>query len=160
MTRPIVALALGLCVVTAACGGGGADPEPLVASTLSGQYEGKAFTPVNGFATLYENKNMVAFGDGPLNCDSPSASAPPSGINAVFAVPDMAVGSYSSLLVMIYYNKSGHYEASGTNTGSVTITSVTDTSVGGTISYSRTDEDGLTSGVSGSFEVFRCPSSP
>jgi hypothetical protein len=157
MRRPIVALALGLCVVAAACGGGAGDPEPLVASTLSGTYEGTAFTPVNGFATLHKSQNLIAFGDGPLNCDSPSSTEPPSGINAVFAVPDMAVGSYSSLLVMIYYNKSGHYEASGTNSGSVMITSVTDASVGGTISYSRTDEEGLTSSVSGSFEVFHCP---
>ena len=58
---------------------------------------------------------------------------------------------------MIHYNKGGHYEASGANTGSVTITSVTDASVGGTISYSRTDDAGLTSSVSGSFEVFHCP---
>jgi hypothetical protein len=155
MNRPIVALALGLCVVTAACGGG-ATPQPLVATTLSGTYEGTAFTPVNGFATLHKTQNLIAFGDGTLNCDTPSATEPPSGINAVFAVPDMAVGSYSSLTVLIHYNKGGHYESSGANSGSVTITSVTDASVAGTISYSRTDGAGLISGVSGSFEVFHC----
>jgi hypothetical protein len=157
MKRPIVALGLGLCIASAACGGGGAPSEPLIATTLSGTYEGTAFSPVNGFATFYKTQNLIAFGDGPLNCDSPSATEPPSGINATFAVPDMAVGSYSSLLVMIYYNKGGHFESSGTNSGSVTITSVDDESVAGTISYSRTDSDGLTSGVSGSFEVARCP---
>jgi hypothetical protein len=154
--KPMLALGLGLWAFVAGCGSA-ESPEPLVASTLSGQYEGTAFTPVNGFATLYKNQNLIAFGDGPLNCDSPTLTSPPSGINAVFAIPAMETGSYSSVLVMIHYNKGGHYEASGANAGLVTISSVTDGSVGGAISYSRTDEQGLTSGVSGNFEVVRCP---
>jgi hypothetical protein len=149
---------LGLSVLAlAGCGGGGAGAgEPLLSGALTGEYAGESFTPEFGFAALYHDKPVIALGAGPLNCASLTQAEPPADVNAVFQLPTFEVGSYSSVLVMIHYNR-GHYEASGSNSGSVTLSAVTDQSVAGSVAYSYTDEDAKPHGLSGSFEVIRCP---
>src|SRR6187455_1732688 len=103
MGRLSAVIGLGSLLAFAGCGGGGADGEPLLSGALTGQYKGEAFTPTSGFATVYKGKNLVGIGDGPLNCDSPQATAPPAGVNVAFTLPTLDVGSYSSVLVMIHY---------------------------------------------------------
>jgi hypothetical protein len=157
MGRRRAVLGLGLLVAIAGCGGGSESAgAPLVTGTLTGDYKGHAFTPMFGFATTHSATGLIGIGNGPLNCDSPENNAPPSGINAVFSLDTLAVGSYSSVYVQLYYNV-GRFEGAGSNSGSVTITSVTDGSVAGSIDYSDTASDGQPLVLSGSFEVIRCP---
>ena len=156
MRTPLVTIALGTVVALAACGGGEGAGEPLVSGSLAGEYKGQPFVPAFGFATLYDGSNMIALGDGPLNCASANRPDPPGGTNALFSLPTLEVKTYSSVLVDILQNK-GNFEGTGSNSGTITITAVSDTSVAGAVSYSYTDDATQTYGLSGSFEVARCP---
>jgi hypothetical protein len=153
--KPLVAIALTAVVALAACGGGEGPGEPLVSGSLAGEYKGQPFVPAFGFATLYKGSNLIGLGDGPLNCASPTRADPPSGTNGMFTLPTLEVKTYSSVLVQILQNK-GSFEGTGSNSGTIMITAVSDTSVAGMISYSYTDAS-QTYGLSGSFEVARCP---
>lgn len=155
MRKPVVALVLSTAVTLAACGGGEGPGEPLLSGELAGTYKGQAFTPAFGFVTLYEGSNLIGLGDGPLNCASPQRPDPPSGTNAMLVLSTLEVKTYSSVLVQILRNN-GSFEGTGSNSGTVTITAVSDTSVAGTVAYSYTDAS-QTYGLSGSFEVARCP---
>lgn len=157
MRKPSTALlALSLLLSAGACGGG-ADPEPLISGSLTGDFQGSAFTPVNGFVEIYEvdgaSSPVFGLGDGNLHCGSIYENEPPSGTNAIFSVP-LSAGSYSSVLIEIIQNH-GNYEGHGSNSGSVTITSVTADSVAGSVSYADTI-DGMTYGINGTFEVVHC----
>ena len=156
MRKSLVAIALSAVVSLAACGGGEAAGDPLVSTTLAGEYKGQPFVPAFGFATLYNGSNLIGLGDGPLNCGSPERQNPPSGTNALFALPTLEVKTYSSVLVQIFQNK-GSFESTGSNSGTITLTTVSDTSVAGSISYNYTNDESQTFGLSGSFEVARCP---
>ena len=156
MRKPLVTIALSTVVALAACGGGEGAGEPLVSGSLAGEYKGQPFVPAFGFVSLYNGSNLIGLGDGPLNCGSPQRPDPPSGTNALFTLSTLEVKTYSSVLVQILQNK-GNFEGTGSNSGTITITAVSDTSVAGTVSYSYTDDESLTYGLSGSFEVARCP---
>jgi len=157
MRKPVLAIVLSTAVTLAACGGGGEGVgEPLVEGTLTGEYKGQPFVPAFGFVTLYQNTNLIGLGDGPINCASPQRTEPPSGTNAMFGLPTLEVKTYSSVLVQLLQNK-GSFMGIGSNSGTITLTAVSDTSVAGTISYSYTDAASQTYGLSGSFEVARCP---
>ena len=155
MRKPLVSFALSVSLGLAACGGGEGPGEPLVAGSLAGEYKGQAFVPAFGFATIYKGSNLIGLGDGPLNCASPDRADPPSGTNAMFALPTLEAKTYSSVLVQLLQNK-GTFQGIGSNSGTITLTTVSDTSVAGTISYSYTDDASQTYGLSGSFEVTRC----
>jgi len=157
MRTPLVTALIGTVVALSGCGGGGEGAgEPLVAGSLTGEYKGQPFVPTNGFATLYQGSNFFAMGDGPLNCASPQRNDPPSGTNAIFTIPRLEAGSYPSITVQILQNK-GSFEGVGSNSGTITITAVSAESVAGSVSYSYTDGAGQTYGLSGNFEVMRCP---
>jgi hypothetical protein len=144
-------------IAVAGCGGGGGGAgEPLMSGSLSGSYKGQAFTPMFGFAATNGANNLVAVGDGPLNCGSVDLPEPPYGTNALISIPAFEVGSYSSRLVQILRNVGG-FEGTGANSGSVELTAVTADSVAGSVTYSYTDDQGQTYGLSGTFEVIRCP---
>ena len=51
----------------------------------------------------------------------------------------------------------GSFESAGSNSGTITLTAVSDTSVAGSVSYSYTSDANQTYGLSGTFEVARCP---
>jgi len=153
-------IGFGLLVVLAGCGGGsGAGAgEPLVSGSLSGTYKDQPFTPTTGIATLYMGQNLIGFGDGPVNCASPAQPNPPAGTMAYFTLPTLDVTTNSSVLVQILQNKGGSFDSIGSNTGTVTITAVSTASVAGNISYSYTDSaTNLGYGITGNFEVARCP---
>jgi hypothetical protein len=154
--NPLVTIALSSVVALAACGGGEGAGEPLVSGALAGEYKGQPFVPAFGFATLYKGSNLIALGDGPLNCASANRPDPPSGTNALFSLPALEVKTYSSVLVELIQNR-GNFEGTGSNGGTITLTAVGDTSVAGTVSYRYTDDASQTYGLSGSFEVARCP---
>jgi hypothetical protein len=145
---------LAALVLIAACGGGGGGGEPLISGSVSGDYEGNAFTATTGFAAASEDGFAIGIGDGGLDCDSPNDDEPPPGTNAVLFLPSLATGSYTNVFVNLYYNVdefSGH----GTGGGTVEITASSATSVAGTVSWSTT-ATGLTYSVNGTFEVVNC----
>jgi hypothetical protein len=159
MGKSVIGIGLGTLVAFAACGGGGGGGAgvPLVSGSLTGQYKGQAFTPMFGVETLYMGRNMIAIGDGPLNCGSAQRPDPPAGTNAIFEIPSVDVGRYSAVFVDLIQNK-GSFEGVGSNGGLVNITAVSPASVAGDISWIYTDSTtGDTYGLTGNFEVSRCP---
>lgn len=140
-----------------ACGGDdGGSAEPLIASSLTASYAGAAFTPKNGFATLYMGKYVVVVGDGNIHCGSESASEPPPGRTAVFAIDSLDVGVHSSFTQM--FTNVGDYEGIGSSTGgSVSIETSTATSIAGSASYAYTDDANRMFSVAGTFEAIVCP---
>lgn len=158
MTRPLPAATLLTLLASVACGGGGAAGDPLVSTTLTGQFKGQSFTPAFGVATLYKGSNVIALGDGALNCGSAQQNDPPLGTTATFSVPMLAVGTYSSIFVDLIQYKAGSLDGTGSSDGTVMLTAVSSTSVAGSITYAYTDSTtGAVYGLSGSFEVSRCP---
>jgi hypothetical protein len=141
-------------LLTASCGGD-ATGEPLLATTLVGSFDGFEFTPVNGFATVYEGTSLIVLGDGPVGCGSENDSLPPRGHNAALRIPALEVGTYGNVLVQLYSNVS-RFEGVGENSGTVTITSVTDESIVGEVSFNYTDDEDREFSFTGTFEVAHC----
>jgi hypothetical protein len=154
-----IALVVACTVVTlAGCGGGGgAAGDPLVSGAMTGMFKGQAFTPAFGVATVYQGQELIAFGDGPVNCASPQSTNPPPGTTAVVSVPALAAGTYSSLFVQLVRSTPGSFDSVGSSDGTVTLSAVSSTSVAGNIDYSYTDSQSQQYAVSGTFEVMHCP---
>lgn len=140
----------------ASCSDDGPTGLPLVTTTVTGSYAGNAFTPAFGFVTVYQGANLIAVGDGPLDCASPALPDPPAGTNAAFTVPALEPGTYGNVFVNLYRNVGG-FTGHGSNAGTVTLTAVTAAAVTGSISYSDTDDVGAVYTLSGDFEITRCP---
>jgi hypothetical protein len=160
MKRPLLTVTLMTTLFAAVgCGGGAASaPEPLLSTTLTGQYKGQPFTPTFGVATIYQGSNLIALGDGPLNCSSAQQTDPPMGTTVTFSVPTLDVATYSSVFIDLVQYKGGSFDGVGSSDGTVALTAVSATSVAGTIGYSYPDSaTGGTYALSGSFEVSRCP---
>jgi hypothetical protein len=139
-----------------ACGGSdGEDGEPLIESSLVGDYDGNAFSPANGFATVYNDANLIGVGDGPIRCGSEDDNDPPSGTNVAFSVPSFEAGAYSNVFVELYRNVDD-FEGVGSNQGQVTLEEVGETSIAGFVGYDYTDDDGRHFAINGTFEVIRC----
>ena len=149
-------LLLAASVAFAACGGSSEKGEPLLSGTVTGTYGDDTFTAVNGFAYHdSDTSKIIGLGDGPLNCNSPEKTNPPSGMMAGIYLSSFEVGTYSPVQIVIYRNV-GSFEGKGTNSGSVEITASSAESVAGTVAY--TDEsDGTALALNGSFEVVHCP---
>jgi hypothetical protein len=158
MRKRFVMIVSGMLLAAAGCGGGAGAGEPLLSSTLAGSFKGQAFTPAFGVATVYNGSNMIALGDGPINCGSAQRNDPPAGTSAVLSVPTLDVGTYSSVFVDMIQYKGMNLDGAGSNSATVTLTAVGASSVAGSIDYSYTDSTTNDSyGISGSFEVARCP---
>ena len=140
------------------CGGSTSEPEPLLSTTLTGQYKGQPFTPAFGIVTLYQGSNLIALGDGPINCGSAQQTNPPPGTTVTFAVPALDVATYSAVFVDLVQYKGGNFDGVGSSDGTVTLTAVSAASVAGTIEYNYiAGNSGDAYALSGSFEVSRCP---
>jgi hypothetical protein len=157
MKRPLLTVTVATLLAAPACGGGTAG-EPLVSTTLTGQFNGQSFTPAFGVATVYQGSNMIALGDGAIDCASTQQNDPPMGTTATFSVPALAVGTYSSVFVDLIQYQERNLDGVGSNDATVMLTAVSAPMVAGTIAYSYTDSStGGTYSLSGSFEVSRCP---
>ena len=157
MKRPLLTVTAATLLAATACGGGTAG-EPLVSTTLTGQFNGQSFTPAFGVATVYQGSNVIALGDGALSCASAQQNDPPMGTTATFSVPALDVGTYSSVFVDLIQYEARNFDGVGSSDGTVMLTAVSTASVAGTIAYSNTDSStGGTYSLSGSFEVSRCP---
>ena len=138
------------------CGGSSIEPEPLIETTLEGSYDGDDFTPINGFVTTNDTGDtVIVVGTGSIGCGSESASSPPRGYTAAIGVDTLAVGIDPQVFVQMIRNV-GDYEGIGSSGGSLTISSVTETTVAGTITFSYTDAESRPFMLSGSFEASRC----
>ena len=158
MQRPLLIVAAATLLAVPACGGGGSAGEPLLSGTLTGQFNGQSFTPAFGVATVYQGSNVIALGDGPLNCASAQQNDPPMGTTATFSLPTLAGGTYSLVYVDLIQYEGRNFDGVGSNDATVSITVVGPSSVAGTIDYSYTDSStGDSYSLVGSFEVSRCP---
>jgi len=159
MKSPLPTVLLATLLAAIGCGGGAAsEPEPLLSTTLTGQYKGQTFTPAFGVATLYQGSNLIALGDGPINCGSAQQTDPPPGTTVTFAVPALEVATYSAVFIDLVQYKGGSFDGVGSSDGTVTLTAVSAGSVTGTIDYSYTDSNTCELyALSGGFEVSRCP---
>jgi hypothetical protein len=157
MKRPLLTVTVTALLAATACGGGTAG-DPLVSTTLMGQFKGQSFEPAFGVATVYQGSTVIALGDGALTCASTQQNNPPMGTTAVVSVPVLEVGTYSSIFVDMIQYEGRNVDGVGSGDATVMLTAVSASSVTGTIAYSYTDSStGDTYGLSGSFEVSRCP---
>jgi hypothetical protein len=156
MQRPLLTVTVATLLAGTGCGGGTAG-EPLVSTTLTGQFNGQPFKPAFGVATVYQGSNLIALGDGALDCASTQQNDPPMGTTATFSVPALEVGTYPSVFVDLVQYEARNLDGVGSSDATVMLTAVGATSVAGTIAYSYTDSTGGAYGLSGSFEVSRCP---
>jgi hypothetical protein len=160
MRKSLIGIGVGMLVIFAGCGGGGGEGAgvPLVSGSLAGVYKGQPFTPGFGVATVYMQSNLILIGTGPMNCGSATRPDPPTGTSALVEVPVFDVGTYSSVFVDMVRYSGGNFEGTGSNSATVTITASSAASVAGTISWNHTSgTTNETYGLSGDFEVSRCP---
>ena len=150
-----IAIAVTVGTLGLACGGGGEPGVPLVSTTLTGEYAGRAFTPAFGFATTYMDRAVMGLGDGELHCGSAESNSPPSGTNVAFALEAFEVRTFSNILVNLYENVD-EFSGVGSNSGTIELTSVTAGSIAGAISFDYTNDESEHFAINGSFEVARC----
>ncbi|HLU67837.1 MAG TPA: hypothetical protein VKZ63_16245 [Kofleriaceae bacterium] len=144
-----------LLVALGACGGDSDEGEPLLSGSLTAEYDGNAFTPVNGFATTSDGIGLIVLGDGPVRCGSEDDTEPPAGRNAAVTLPALEVGSHTSVFVQMFQNV-GDFEGVGSNQGTLELTSVSQEAVAGSISFDYVDDEGRQFRLDGDFEVVRC----
>ncbi|MBK8409561.1 MAG: hypothetical protein IPL19_16445 [Sandaracinaceae bacterium] len=153
-TRTTRLVMLACSLVAASCGGG-TTPEPLLATTLVGSYAGEEFIPVNGFATVYQGNAIIVLSDAAVACGTEDNNTPPPGHTTALNLPALAVGSYGNVFVQMY-NNVGRFDGAGQNSGSVTISSVTDESIVGEVTFNYTDNEDREFSFTGTFEVAHC----
>ena len=140
----------------AACGSSNPAGDPLISGSVQGSYAGKAFTPMYGFATTYMNIPIIGLGDGPIHCGTEKSAIAPSGSGVIIQLSAMVVGTYDSAFIQVFQN-AGDFKSIG-STGSVDLTSVTDASVAGSITFNFTDPQSSDMvAANGTFEVIHCP---
>lgn len=156
--RPGTLFALGVLVVIAGCGSGTPN-ERLSSGTLSGEYADQPFDLGFGFETFFRQVAMFAFSVASLDCTPPVADQPPTSTTATFTLPSLEVGSYTQVVVLLW-DPASDIQNLGSNEGNITISTVTDTSVAGSIDYTHIDPYGQTYAVAGTFDAVRCASVP
>jgi len=140
-------------VLVCGCGSNAETGDPLISGSVQASYDGHAFTPKFGFATVYKGSGLIGLGDGPIHCGSEKLANPPSGSGVIISIPTLTAGIYSTAFVQVFRNVSG-YESVGT-TSSVHVTAVT-TSVTATVNFTFIDSMARMFTASGTFEVLAC----
>lgn len=148
------AIVVGLSLLIASCGDD-IVAEPLVDTSVVGSFDGVEFVPINGYATVYRERAIIVLGTGPVGCGSEASDLPPRGHTATMAIPALTEGSYSNVEVQLYSNVD-RFQSANASVGTVTISSVTDASVVGEISFVYTDTQEHEFSVVGTFEVAHC----
>lgn len=133
-----------------------ADSEPLLAGDVTGTFGTTDFTIINGIIGRSASGSYgIALGSDDMGCSSITADEPPPGNWAVIQVSTLEPGTYSNTNVVVAENHSD-YHSLGTNSGVLVISSVSATSVAGSIAYAD-EVDGTALALNGDFEVKRCP---
>ena len=151
-------LFLTVALAVFVCGCGGEAGEPLITANVGGSADGTDFTATFGVSTVLESGTVATvIGSGEVNCGSiDSTSLPPSGIYVNIQIPEAIVGVASESFFSFSIIEGGDLTGGGSNTGSVEVTAVSDTTIAMTVSYSDTISETLYT-VSGDFEALRCP---
>jgi len=145
-------------LLASALGGCGSDPAglSLLSGQVSGEYKGMTADLTFGLAATGSAQSLLGFSSKTIDCGSLESNSPPRGTFGIVYLSSLEVGSYGSLLVQMAYNE-GNYAAEGTNAGTVTITTSSETTIAGSVAYANTNSDGETFSLAGTFEVERCP---
>lgn len=128
--------------------------EPLIASTLTGDFDGDAFTPKFGFARDKDGALQIFVGTSEISCADDFMGQPRNGTYVGLDSP-ATVGSSSSLYDFIKVT-SNSYSGGGSNAGLVAITALDAMSVTATLTYDATPAD-THYALSGDVTLLRCP---
>lgn len=147
---------LALVFLAAGCGDG-APGEPLVTSDVTGMADGIDFDAAYGVSVELDSGTIATvIGSGEINCGSVEGGLPPKGVYVNIQIPEAVEGVASEVFFSFSIIEGGDLRGGGSNTGSVEVTSLTDTTIAMTVSYADTI-DGTSYAVSGDFEAIRCP---
>src|SRR5687768_2243599 len=147
------------CLLLVACGGGGSDSvegEPLIASSLTAQHNNKPWTPMFGFGRTKGATFELFFGQQKISCSDDFDDEPRAGNYGATGVPaPLAVGTYgNSPFQSVEVN--GNDVDPQLGTGSVMITTATETEVSAVLAFSTTVDGGQFS-LTGAVTAVRCP---
>jgi hypothetical protein len=150
-------LASLLLVSAAACGGD--DPElvgePLLASTLAGQFANRAFTPSYGFARTEGTRFVLHVASAEIAC-ADDFEVPRDGARVEIGFDNPpAMGSFSDAGYALFEVAAGKQSTQAT-VGAAQLTTVNDGQVSATFSLS-TDVAGTRYELLGAVTMIRCP---
>jgi hypothetical protein len=149
--------ALG-CVFLIACGGGDGpiQGDPLIQSTLQGEFDNKPWTPMYGFGRTEDAKFGFYVGSQKISCADTFMGEPREGNAAAVGVPaPVMVGTNNSLTLQMVDVTDGVYTPKFVP-GSLQVTTVNDTEVSAVFSFDST-VDGMRSALNGAVTMLRCP---
>jgi hypothetical protein len=144
---------LPIALLAAACGTSPAG-EPLISGSATGTYETSTFDIGYGVAAAHGSGFVILLSSQSINCDTVTASEPPTGEGAVISMSSLDIGQYGNVEVEVIHNL-GSFMGTGSNRGSVEITASSAASIAGTVAYADMI-DGNPYAINGSFEVTRC----
>lgn len=146
------------CVFLVACGGGSSEVEgdPLIASSLTAQFNNSAWTPVYGFGRTETANFAIYIGEDKISCADTFKGKPREGDFAATGVPaPLATGNFPTALFQMVEVVGGAVSMQSA-TGSVMITNVSETEVSAVLGFSTTISGGQYS-LTGAVTFLRCP---
>ncbi len=159
-------LAIVLLVVTAACSDD-SEPDyefvPITSSTLDGHLRGEEMTFEAGIATNYTSGAPIfIFGEGNITCETFGGDTRPPGTYAYVVFPgpigtQLSVGTFEGAFVSLENRVGRSQSIAGSDDAILTIASITETAVAGSISFTYVVEGEEIGALNGDFEVTRCP---
>lgn len=160
------AISINMLVALACAAPGCSDDvagEPLLESTLTGDFRGSAFTPVYGFARPVEEENLfdavvqLFLGTDPISCADDFMGAPRAGTYVTALISGTDVGVYGSSFVdFTKVSSGGDISGGGSGSGTIEIIGATPEEFDLDISYADTVGD-HSYALSGSVSIVRCP---
>lgn len=145
------------CVFLFACGGGDSavEGEPLIQSTLTGQFDNKAWTPMFGFGRMETTNFGFFIGSGEISCADDFDGKPREGSYFAVGVPaPVAMGSSTNPAQMV--DVTGGEYMTQIVPGSLMVTGVTETEVSAVLAFDTTIDGGRFA-LNGAVTVLRCP---
>jgi hypothetical protein len=153
-------------VLTAACSDD-SKPDyefvPITSSTLEGELRGEPMTFEAGIATTYTSGAPIfIFGEGNITCATFGGNTRPPGTYAYVVFPgpigtQLSIGSFEGALVNLESHEGVSQNIVGSDDATLTISSITETAVAGSITFSFVYEGEEIGRLAGDFEVVRCP---
>lgn len=145
------------CLLLVACGGGSEtiEGEPLIASSLMAQHDNKPWTPMYGFGRTKGSVFELFVGQQKISCADTFDDKPRDGNYTATSVPaPVTVGTYTSSFQMLEVADGALDSQLGS--GSVMLTTATETEVSAVLAFSVTLGTGQFS-ITGAVTMVRCP---
>ena len=151
-------LVLGLAL--AGCGGGGDDetiPTPLNKASGQGSIEGRVFAPTHGASQVLKSGTVnTVLSDQVIGCDAFAMTSPPkTGMFVQVQVAKAELGLSSRHMIM-FSDFAHDLFGTGSSSGTVEVTELSDASISLKIAYTDTIENRAFS-LDGEFGAIRCP---